>query len=232
MADAQWVRTPRQARSMATLERFVSATRRLLDERTFEAITVTDIVHEADRTVGSFYARFEDKYAVLHVLSERTDERLRGWTQAFCDPSRWDDEPAMAFVEGWVQANVASFHGRPALFRAFLTAAATDERFRTRRIETQRWCASRVKAFLETRGNELDVDDIGRAADRMFELIGMTVERHLLFGPSTDTSPTTQDGLVTDLTAQCCLLLGIGLPADRDDVIDARDGAPAFIELS
>jgi hypothetical protein len=64
----------------------------------------------------------------------------------------------------------------------------------------------------------------------MFELIGMTVERHLLFGPSTDTSPTTQQGLVADLTAQCLLLLGI--TAELDDTIEARDAAPAFIDLS
>jgi len=217
---------------MATLERFVSATRRLLDDRSFEAITVTDIVQEADRTVGSFYARFEDKYAVLHVLSERTDERLRNWTQAFCDPTRWDDEPASAFVEGWVRANVASFHGRPALFRAFLTAAAHDERFRVRRLEVQRWCAERVKAFLRTRAGELGHADVDRAADRMFELIGMTVERHLLFGPSTETGPTSPEGLVADLTAQCFLLLGIGPDVERDDLVDARDGAPAFIDLS
>jgi len=216
---------------MATLERFVSATRRLLDDRSFEAITVTDIVHEADRTVGSFYARFEDKYAVLHVLSERTDERLRAWTQAFCDQARWDDEPVTAFVEGWVQANVASFHGRPALYRAFLTAAATDPRFRTRRLDTQRWCAERVKSFLRTRVNELGCADVERSADRIFELIGMTVERHLLFGASTETTPTSQEGLVADLTTQCFLLLGLD-PSGIDDVIDARDEAPAFIDLS
>jgi AcrR family transcriptional regulator len=212
---------------MATLERFVNATRRLLDDRSFDSITVSDIVHEADRTVGSFYARFEDKYAVLYVLSERTDERLRSWTQAFCDPSRWDDEPVAAFVQGWVQAHVASCLCGSALYRAFVVASAADERFRVRRADAQRWCADHSKTFLRTRANELRCRDIDRGADRVFELISMTVEHHLLFGVSTRTASTTQEALVADLTEQCCLLLGIdaGDTSGAGDVIDARDEA-------
>jgi len=229
MTDAQWVRAPRQARSMATLERFVDAARRLLEDRSFEAITVTDIVHEADRTVGSFYARFEDKYAVLYVLTERTDERLRSWTQAFCDPARWDDEPASAFVHGWVQAHVASCFARPALYRAFVVAAASDERFRVRRVDAQRWCADRSKAFLRTRTDELRTTDVDRAADRCFELIHMTLERQLLFGLSTQTSPMTKEAMIADLTEQCCLLLGVPPPDPGDDV-DVRD-EPSLIPL-
>ncbi len=52
------------------MERFLQATRELLEERSFEEITVADIVERADRTVGSFYARFQDKDAVLRPEME------------------------------------------------------------------------------------------------------------------------------------------------------------------
>src|SRR4051812_16000039 len=73
MIEAPRVRPPSQARSQATMDRFVQATRDLLEERPFEEITVADIVGRAERTVGSFYARFEDKHAVLRLLLEQVD---------------------------------------------------------------------------------------------------------------------------------------------------------------
>lgn len=70
------VRTPRQARSRATLERIVSATIELLETRTFDEISVTEIVGRARSSVGAFYARFEDKAALLDHLDERYTRRV------------------------------------------------------------------------------------------------------------------------------------------------------------
>src|SRR6185503_14615418 len=108
MPDREWVRAPRQARSQATLERFVEATRLLLEERSFEEITVADIVSKAERTVGSFYARFEDKYAVLHVLVARLDERIKTLVRSFSDPARWEGATVAEFVSESVSLRVVA----------------------------------------------------------------------------------------------------------------------------
>ena len=134
MTEEQWVRAPRQARSQATLELFVDAAQELLDSKPFEEITVADIVSRAERTVGSFYARFEDKYAVLHVLVDRLDDRIQDLSQAFCDPVRWEGRPVSDFVYESIRLNVLGYRRSNSLFKAALIAAATDERFRDRQI--------------------------------------------------------------------------------------------------
>lgn len=212
MPDREWVRAPRQARSQATLERFVEATRLLLEERSFEEITVADIVSKAERTVGSFYARFEDKYAVLHVLVARLDERVRAMVRSFCDPARWEGATVADFVSESVSLNVLAYRQSHALLRAALTAAATDERFRARRIDTMRYCAEQHKAFLATRAGELRCPEVGRASDLMYELVTAVLDHELLFGRFTATTPTSDVELVAELTSQCLAVLGARTP--------------------
>lgn len=218
MSDAEWVRAPRQARSQATLERFVDATRQLLEENTFEDITVADIVGKAERTVGSFYARFEDKYAVLHVLVDRLDARIRDVVRAFCDPVRWEGESVADFVSESVHLNVQAYRRAGALYHAAITAAATDERFRNRRTETMQFCAEEQKRFLLTRLDELQCADPARASDMMFEIVSATLDHELLFGQFTTTSPKSDVQLVAELTEQCLNVLGVhaaaAAPAD------------------
>lgn len=204
-----WVRAPRQARSAETLTRFVEATRRLLTQRPFEEITVADIVREADRTVGSFYARFEDKEAVLFVLVDELHQRLRELTRAFCDPVRWEDATLADFVAESVRLNVAGYRRAGPLFRAALAACATDVRFRDRRAETLRICAEHQKAFIVGRADELQAPDPARASDLMFETVVATLDQELLFGRFTTTGPQSDVGLEVELTERCMALLSV-----------------------
>lgn len=212
MSESEWVRTPRQARSQATLERFIDATRVLLESRAFEEITVADIVREADRTVGSFYARFDDKYAVLHVLVDRLDARLRDLVRTFCDPIRWEHATAADFVTQAITLNVMAYRRTAPLFRAALTAAATDERFRERRLATMQFGAEAQKKFLLSRADELDCVDPARASDAAFELVAATLDHELLFGRFTTTAPQSDPALVAELTGRCLRLLGLQEP--------------------
>lgn len=65
------LRIPKQARSLATLERFVDAALGLLESRAWDEIPVAEIVRAADASIGAFYARFADKDALLDLLAER-----------------------------------------------------------------------------------------------------------------------------------------------------------------
>jgi AcrR family transcriptional regulator len=212
MTDREWVRAPRQARSQATLERFVEATRMLLEERSFEDITVADIVSKAERTVGSFYARFEDKYAVLHVLVDRLDERIRMLVRSFCEPARWEGTNVPDFVSQSISLSVLAYRRSNAVYRAALTAAATDERFRARRVDTMRYCAEQHKSFLVTRVDELGCVDVGRSSDLMFEVVTAVLDHELLFGRFTATMPSSDVELVAELTEQSLAVLGVRTP--------------------
>jgi AcrR family transcriptional regulator len=195
------------------MERFLQATRELLEERSFEEITVADIVERADRTVGSFYARFQDKDAVLRVLLDRLDDRVRDLVRAFCDPVRWDGAPVGEFVAESVKLNVHAYRRSGALFRAALTAAATDPDFRERRRATLQFSAEEQKRFLLSRRDELSCADPARASDAMFEMVTATLDHELLYGRFTVTSPATDRELSDDLTGRALAVLGVA-PVD------------------
>jgi AcrR family transcriptional regulator len=208
-SETEWVRAPRQARSQETLERFLDATRQLLAERPFEDITVADIVRRADRTVGSFYARFDDKYAVLYELVERVFVRIKDVARAFTDPVRWEGQPLEDFVREAITMNVFAYRRTGPLFRAAFCAAMIDERFRDLRIDVMKFSAEQQKKLLLARADELGCADPARASDQMFEMVSATLDHELMFGRFTTTCPTDDVGLVAELTEQCLGVLGV-----------------------
>jgi AcrR family transcriptional regulator len=207
--EAEWVRAPRQARSQETLQRFLDATQQLLEERPFEEITVADIVGRAGRTVGSFYARFDDKYGVLYELVTSVFTRVNDVVRAFCDPVRWDGQPVSEFVSESVRINVEAYRRTGPLFRAAFNAAVIDERFRDLRLEVMRFCAEQQKQLLLARADELGCADPARASDQVFEMVAATLDHELMFGRFTKTSPSTDAELVRELTEQSMQVLGI-----------------------
>ena len=83
----QWIRPPRQARTLESLERFLDAATELLQEKRFEDVHVTEIARRAGGSVAAFYRRFEDKNALLPALYERYDQGLSRWGKAL-----WDED--------------------------------------------------------------------------------------------------------------------------------------------
>lgn len=70
------VRPPRQERSRSTFDAIVDAATVLCDGRDFSSVAVADICDKAGVSVSSFYARFEDRDALLQVLHERYLSRM------------------------------------------------------------------------------------------------------------------------------------------------------------
>ena len=66
----------KQDRSRETQARILRATARLLGKEPFESISVRRIVIEAETSIGSFYARFRDKNALLSVLYAEYETQL------------------------------------------------------------------------------------------------------------------------------------------------------------
>ena len=64
------VTPPQQRRSRASLDRILSAARKLLEEKTFDELTVNQVTRRARSSVGAFYSRFRDKDALLDHLDE------------------------------------------------------------------------------------------------------------------------------------------------------------------
>ncbi|MFQ5417449.1 MAG: TetR/AcrR family transcriptional regulator, partial [Myxococcota bacterium] len=86
----RWVRPPQQARSQQTLDRILDAAEAMVSEKGFEDSPVSAIVRRAGSSVGAFYARFEDKYALLRALSDRFVLQAMLTADEALGPGRWE----------------------------------------------------------------------------------------------------------------------------------------------
>ena len=84
------VRAPQQGRSRETYERIIRTTRALMDGRDYETISVNEICEASDVSHSSFYARFENKEAlILHVHEAHRAERMQRLSRYVTDVD-WD----------------------------------------------------------------------------------------------------------------------------------------------
>ena len=111
-------RAPVQDRSRATLERFAAAAETLLRDRPFEHISVHEIAACADRPIGSFYARFASKDALLPFLYERYDRTLEGHLSARLVAVDWAKLDFAAAIGALVGVLVGIYEERRWLLRA------------------------------------------------------------------------------------------------------------------
>lgn len=76
MNDRSAIRPPLQARSRETLGRLLAAAREMLEATDWGELAVTDLCRRASSSVGSFYARFPGKDALLDSLSDEARREL------------------------------------------------------------------------------------------------------------------------------------------------------------
>lgn len=129
----------RQQRSRATARRILDATRNLLRHETFDQISIRRIVKEANTSIGSFYARFRDKEALLRALyaeyETRLDEQIETLKGALLETSTLE-EAAYVTAEHFV----ALFGEIPNLSRAAFEYATRSPRSeQARRHSDKRW---------------------------------------------------------------------------------------------
>lgn len=148
----RWIKPARQERSRDTQDRIIDAAQRLLAKgRSWEELTVVELVAEADASVGAFYNRFRDKDALLHVLQielyregEATGENARAiGTSATV--------PVEVLVRAFVTLAVSSYRDQFGLRRALLARMHHDEQLRERAVELTRGTCEQLTDVLATR---------------------------------------------------------------------------------
>jgi AcrR family transcriptional regulator len=123
---------PQQARSQQTYDKLLDAAANLLDAKSFEEMTISDIVAEAGCSVGAFYGRFKDKDALLHALDARyVDQQLaagQDWVNQGSRPERTLNELILDLMNMLHQ----TIHRDPGLLRTLVLRARLypDPRFR------------------------------------------------------------------------------------------------------
>lgn len=135
----------------------LDAAEELLEDRSFEHITVDEIARRAGCTKGAFYHRFDDKASLLRHLDGRTFEAaLEGW-EAFLEPGRWRGRGLREIGEAFVRRLAGIYTRRGHLMRAFVYEARWkgDEEVRARARELNGFVRDRLLALVRERRDGL-----------------------------------------------------------------------------
>ncbi len=196
------LRAPHQARSRDTLRRIVKATEKLLEEKTFDEISVTEITKRARSSVGSFYARFPDKEALLDHLDELYAQDVIDFAEGQTDPARWEGVGLAEIVEALVRFLVGFHRERPGLLRTLIVEARRSRgktfRERTERMRTR---IPGLLALVASRKEEIGHAEPDRAAALGFAMVLSTVREVILFPEAMILGEVpSDDELVRELT--------------------------------
>lgn len=200
------VRRARQARSQETVNRFLDATEELLSEKRFHEIGVMEIIERSGRTVGSFYARFDDKYAVLRLLRERTEQRARTLLLKVTQPDQFESASVQDVVESMVRVMLSTYREMGPVYRATAAHACVDAEFREHRQEIFHLTATRYKELFTPYRDEIGAQDPDRAIDFGFAVLVGVLDQRLLFGPLGVTD-VDDDRLIAELVSLALHLL-------------------------
>lgn len=107
------IRAPSQARSRRTMDELYRSLDILLREKSFDRLTIADLAEHANVAVGSIYARFKDKNALLAGLYIRTCEQAFKCLETIGSPTRWRDKSDEEMVRSILMA-VDRFYRREA----------------------------------------------------------------------------------------------------------------------
>jgi AcrR family transcriptional regulator len=190
-----WVRRPQQDRSRKTLERLLDATEAIIRARGIDAVTIPAVVQAARSSVGSFYARFPNKAALLSTLHERACEQSIATAEAALDPSRWRDVATSDVVRTFVGFVVHLFRERRSMMLAFTTTLALEPGFAQRRARTAAAIGRLSRALLLERRAAIGHPSPALAVDLSLRVVTATLEQRNAFDES-----GVADVLVEDAT--------------------------------
>ena len=179
---SEWVRQPRQARSEETLNRFLTATAELLAERPFVDISVNDICARADRTVGSFYARFGDKACVLRVLVEQVAADLHDQARQWWVPETFEGGTIVEVVERSVDAVLTAYRDAGPVFHAAAIDAPNEPAFRDARLGVWIACGECFGDVLAVRRGEIGHPDPARAGQLALMAVISMIDVRMIYG--------------------------------------------------
>jgi AcrR family transcriptional regulator len=120
------VKAPCQQRSRDSQERILRAAEALIKSKGFEALTTAEVVRRSRTSIGTLYARFGDKTALLHAVQERVQTREEAVMRARLAKVDWDALSLEDTVRQLLEIKRLATEGDDRLFEAFVVHGATD----------------------------------------------------------------------------------------------------------
>lgn len=140
------LRPARQQRSRKSLERIIAALDELIEEKTFEDITVTEVCKRAKVAVGTFYDRVGNKDALLEHLRARLYVDIVEQVESLFAPERFVDLSLRETLAINAQEMVALHGTRQGAMRAIIVEARRSAAFADHARTLNRVLMERVTA--------------------------------------------------------------------------------------
>lgn len=213
-AGQSLLKLPRQGRSRQTLKRLISATQELLEQHSFDDISIAEIAKRGEASVGAFYARFKDKNALLDHLAGLFADEMTAEDEDLRLDGRWREKPLRKILEETVGRLVAAHRRHSGVLRAVLLHSAgsrgSDE------IERAIGMAGPLPVLAEEirkRRGEINHPDPEIAVRLGLGMVSSSVRERVLFpelDPNTTRSvPITDAVLVEELARAVFGFLGV-----------------------
>ena len=193
-----WIHRPQQDRSRKTLERLLDATEEIIRKKGIDAVTIPAVVQAARSSVGSFYARFPTKAALLSMLHERACEQSVATAEAALDPARWQGVATAEVVRTFVGFVVHLFRERRSMMLAFTTTLALEPGFAERRARTATVIGRLFRTLLLARRGSIGHPFPERAIDLSLRAVTATLEQRNAFDASGVADVAVADATLID----------------------------------
>ena len=207
---------PAQQRSRETMDRFAEAAEELLRERRFEEISLQDIVRLSGRPIGSFYARFGSKEALLPFLYQRYHDGLEEFFETRLARIDWDALDFPAALNALVDFLLGIYDERRWLIRALVLFARTRPEALPPDVVRQRTRLYDMPIALLARHRRSIAHEDAETAIRFGVFLVSSVAREkLLFGetPHARVTPMSRRALRDELVRMLRTYLTCEVPA-------------------
>lgn len=226
------LRSPKQLRSEATLERIVESAQRLYGERGTTQISVRELCDRADASPSSLYARFTGLEAVVRVAYDRFSAQALGvidQVDAIWVPDSGGSDDFPAFVHRVISDYANYFEMEQKQVQAFRSAERDDPELVERRVSLDREilercirCACRHYPRFEPAALEADLN-------RGLALVAAAARGAFDFSDQLSLAPAgSRDALITQLVELVLgLIEGNEAPADPSRLSPTASSAGA-----
>jgi AcrR family transcriptional regulator len=179
---------PKQRRSQESLERILDAAETLIRERGFEQMTIAEVVSRSGSSVGSLYARFRDKIALLRAVQVRYHARVENAIAAEFSGDHPQDECLEDAARRVVAVLCDYLLHEPELYRAFILQAVSDPGVRAQGEAANARRRERVATVLLQHRDEIRHDEPESAARWFYSICMAFLRERMTFGAAAELS--------------------------------------------
>jgi AcrR family transcriptional regulator len=159
------LRVPQQSRSRQTMERLVTATLAVIEDRGLAGVTIPEIAARAELSTGSVYRRFVDKEALIRTAFLQLLEASQAANTAALPQDLFAGRSLNEALLALSRALIAQYRGRTGVMKAFdrYLEEQTDDSFQRRALDLIEANMRRLALTLEPFKGEISAKDPDKA---------------------------------------------------------------------